>query len=105
LRHWRWAAAAAEEHATMASASALLKPRGNYYDARISVGKDGERGCVQCKGHMSTAMARRKGYHSGGGSGADAMMVRARQEQGDNGMAPDRHRQGKGNATMALPKR
>jgi hypothetical protein len=35
----------------------------------------------------------------------DAKMVPARQEQGDDGMAPDQHRQGKGNAAMVLPKR
>jgi hypothetical protein len=43
LRRQRWAAAAAEEHVTMASASVLLKPRGTYYDVGISVGEDGNR--------------------------------------------------------------
>ncbi len=43
-------AATAEEHATMASASASLKPRASYHDIGVSIGKDGKRGCVQCEG-------------------------------------------------------
>ncbi len=61
LRLWqrRWAAVAEEDHATMVFASATSKLRASYYNIGISVSKDGERGCVQCEGRTSTAMARR----------------------------------------------
>ena len=42
--------AAAEEHVTMVPASASLKPKGNYHDVGVSIGKDGERGHVRCEG-------------------------------------------------------
>jgi hypothetical protein len=41
-----WAVPAAEEHVTIVLASALSKSRAHYYNVGISVGKDGERGCV-----------------------------------------------------------
>ncbi len=54
---------AAEEHAMMALmltlASTLSKPRAYFCGVGISISKDGKRGCVQCKGHMSMVMARR----------------------------------------------
>jgi hypothetical protein len=57
---WRhWAAAAAEGHATMTSASASLKPRAYYYDIHVSLDKDGMRGRVQCKGCTSAVIATR----------------------------------------------
>ncbi len=56
---WRWVAAAEEEHATMVLASALSKPRASYYDIGISIGKDGKRRHIRCKGRTLTAMARR----------------------------------------------
>ncbi len=48
------------KHAMMAfaSESESSKPRAYYYNIGISVGKDGERGCVQCKGHTLAATAR-----------------------------------------------
>jgi hypothetical protein len=59
LQRRHWAAVAAEEHAMMASATALLKPKGNYYKVGVSVGKDNKREHIQCKGRTSTAMARK----------------------------------------------
>jgi hypothetical protein len=57
---WRhWAMAAAERHARMTPASALLKPRAYYYDIHVSLDKDGMRRRVQCKGCMSAVMATR----------------------------------------------
>jgi hypothetical protein len=41
LRWRHWAVVAAEEHATMGLASALLKPRGNYYGVGVPGGKGG----------------------------------------------------------------
>ncbi len=61
LRFWwqHWEVAVAEEHAMMALASALSKPRAHCYNVGVSFGEDGKRGCVRCKGRTSTAMARR----------------------------------------------
>jgi hypothetical protein len=37
----------------------LVKAEGLLYDVRVSIGEDGKRGCVRCKGRMpSAAMAR-----------------------------------------------
>jgi hypothetical protein len=62
---------------------------------------------AQCKGGMLKAMARRQAFCIGGGcdGGADAKMMLARQGQGDDDMAPDQHRQGKGNTMMDFQKR
>jgi hypothetical protein len=38
----------------------LVKRRAYYYGIGVSIGKDGKRGGVQCKGRTSTAMARRR---------------------------------------------
>ncbi len=59
MQQRRWAAAAAEEHVTTALASASSKPRAYYCSVSVSIGKDGKRGCVQCKGRTSEAMAMR----------------------------------------------
>jgi hypothetical protein len=37
----------------------VVKAKGYCYEVAISVGKDGKRGNVQCKGHTLAAMARR----------------------------------------------
>jgi hypothetical protein len=37
----------------------VVKAKGLLYNISISIGKDGKRGCVQCKGRMPAAMARR----------------------------------------------
>jgi hypothetical protein len=73
MQRRRWAATLAEEHATMVSVSALLKPKASYYNVSVSIGKDGERGCIQCKGCTWEAMVRKQAYHGGcgGGGGAD----------------------------------
>jgi hypothetical protein len=51
--------AVAEEHETMVFASALLKPKGYYHNVGVSVGKDGKRGRIQCKGCTLAVMVRR----------------------------------------------
>jgi hypothetical protein len=55
-----WVAAAAEEHATMASASLLSKPRALYYDIGISSGKHGKKEHARCKGCPLAAIATRQ---------------------------------------------
>ncbi len=42
-----------------ASASTLSKPRAYYYNIGISIGEDGKRRSIQCKGRTLAAMARR----------------------------------------------
>jgi hypothetical protein len=46
MQQQHWVALAAKEHAMMASVSASSKPRANYYNVGISIGKDGKRGRV-----------------------------------------------------------
>ncbi len=91
----------AEEQGTMALASALLRPRAYYYDLHVIIGKDGKRGCIQCKGRLLAAMARRKWYRGGGGGGggggADMTIALTRQGQGGNGARPAQARQGQCN--------
>ncbi len=59
MQQQRWVAGAAEEHATMASASALSKPRAYYYNVGVSIGKDSKRGCFEYEGRTLAAMARK----------------------------------------------
>ncbi len=94
----------AEKHAMMAfaSESELSKPRTYYYNIGISVGKDGKRGCVQCKGHMLAATARGYAYcggSNGGDDGSDTTIASTRRGQGDDGAGPAQARQGE---TIAL---
>ncbi len=72
----------AEEHATMASASTLSKPRAYYFNIGISIGEDSKRRHIQCKGRTLSAMARRKAYCSSGGSGSGADTTIASTRQG-----------------------
>ncbi len=72
MQQQRWAAPAAEEHAMIAPASASSKPRAWYYNIGISVGEDGKRGRIQCKGCTLEAMARKYACCGGCGSGGGA---------------------------------
>ncbi len=105
IQQQHWAAPAAEEHATMASESASWKPKAHYYNIGVSVGKDGERGCIRCGGHRSEAMARKQAYCSSYGSGVSVDTMKVLMRWGQGTMAPDHHRQGEGDATMASPQR
>ena len=60
----------------------LVKAEGLLYDVRVSIGEDGKRRHIQCKGRTLSAMARRKAYCSSGGSGSGADTTIASTRQG-----------------------
>ncbi len=59
MQRRRWAVAAAEEHATMALASALSKPRAYCCAVVVSFSKEGKRRCIQCVGRTLEVIAMR----------------------------------------------
>jgi hypothetical protein len=90
-----WAAAVAEDHATMVSASALSKPRATVMTLASALARTARedasdaRICWQrLQGDRSIVVA------GGSGSSKDTMIALTRQEQGDDGAGPAQAWQG-----------